>query len=292
MDITTNYQLKKSGYDDPASIIDFMENFDTIDSVMKSVSDAVVVKADHTVYVTNPDLDLLLEDKMYICAGTMKNAPVPNTYCFIRVCDTASTSKLLQVCYVPTANNDVRTFTRIVTVGSTGVSLGWTWRELMTSAQINDTVDVIQAKIDDNTFRTTALAGVLTKSLTTLVMHTFKDTTDIDTSKGDGATAITNYYDADRCLFNKTDDVTITLYTTMKVVGTGNNNVWAIVDWSNVSGGSVEVAISRNNGVDYTVLTNDTLTSISSQPSGAIMSLRLRLTGQLKLKNVAWGCKA
>lgn len=293
MEFTTNYQLKKSGYDDPASIIDFMENFDTIDSVMKSVSDAVVVKADHTVYVTNPDLDLLLEDKMYICAGTMKNAPVSNTYCFIRVCDTASTSKLLQVCYVPTANNDVRTFTRIVTVGSTGVSLGWTWRELATTKHVEETVGILQSMIGKNTFRSKSIAKAMSNSLTTLIVNTFEDVeVELNKAKGSTAAAIENYYDATHQVFNKTDANEIYIYTATKVVTNSNASAWAIADWTNVDGGSVELAISRTSGTSYNVLNADTVTDISAQGTGVVLDLRIKLTGKLILKNVAWGCKS
>ena len=290
MEITTNYQLLKFGYDDPASIIDFMGNFDTIDALLKSINDAVSLKAEHTVYVANADLNTLLEDKSYVCAGTMKNTPIANTYCFVRVYDTASTSRILQVCYVPQTDNSVRMFNRVVTLGS-GTTVG-SWRELATTKQVDEAVEVLEARIGDNTFRSTALAGALSKSLTNLVLHTFTDTIEVNDSKGDGAAVMENYYNSNLHMFDKTDEGTVTIYTLAKVVSSGNNNAWAIVDWSNVSGGSVEVAISRNNGATYTVLANDTVTSISSQAAGAVMNLRITMTGKLKLKNVAWGCKS
>ncbi len=290
MEITTNYQLLKFGYNDPASIIDFMGNFDTIDALIKSINDILPNKAEHTVYVANADLNTLLEDKSYVCAGTMKNTPIANTYCFVRVYDTASTSRILQVCYVPQTDNSVRMFNRVVTLGS-GTTVG-SWRELATTKQVDEAVEVLEARISDNTFRSTALAGALSKSLTNLVLHTFTDTIEVNDSKGDGAAVMENYYNSNLHMFDKTDEGTVTIYTLAKVVSSGNNNAWALVDWSNVSGGSVEVAISRNNGATYTVLTNDTVTSISSQAAGAVMNLRITMTGKLKLKNVAWGCKS
>lgn len=290
MEITTNYQLLKFGYDDPASIIDFMGNFDTIDALIKSINDMLLNKAEHTVYVANADLNTLLEDKSYICAGTMKNTPMANTYCFVRVYDTASTARILQVCYVPQPDNTVRVFDRVVTVGSS-LTVG-AWRELVTTKQLDEAVAILEARIGDNAFKSTALAGALSKSLTTLVMHDFTNTIEVESTKGDGAAVMTNYYDSNLCLFDKTDEGTVTFYTLTKVVSSGNNNAWAIADWTNVSGGSLEVAISRNNGTTYTVLPNDTLTIISGQTSGAVMSLRITMTGKLKLKNVAWGCKS
>lgn len=289
MELTTYYQLKKFGYDDPASIIDFMGNFDTIDTLLKSVNDTLPNKAEHTVYVANADMNTLVEDKSYVCAGTLKNVPVANTYCFVRVYDTSSTSRILQVCYVPQADNTVRVFDRIISIGS-GTTVG-AWRELATTKQLDEAVETLKILIGENTFRNTALAGAMTKALTTLVIQTFTDITGVDSSKGDGATAIASYYKADQHIFDKTDEGTVTIYTSAKVVSTGNNNAWAIADWTNVSGGSVELAISRNNGTTYTVLTDDALTSISSQATGLSMILRITMTGKLKLKNVAWGCK-
>lgn len=291
MELTTNYQLKKFGYDDPASIIDFMGNFDTIDALLKSMNDALPNKAEHTVYVANADLNALLEDKSYVCAGTMKNTPMANTYCFVRVYDTASTARILQVCYVPQTDNTVRVFDRVITSGTSGLTVG-AWRELATTKQLDEAVETLKIFIDENTFRNTALAGAMTKALTTLVIQTFTDITGVDNTKGDGATAIANYYKADQHIFDKTDEGTVTIYTLAKVVSSGNNNAWAIADWTNVSGGSVELAISRNNGTTYTVLADDALTSISGQTTGAVMSLRITMTGKLKLKNVAWGCKS
>ena len=290
MELTTNYQLMKFGYEDPASIIDFMGNFDVIDALLKSLNDALPLKAEHTEYVANADLNTLLEDKSYICAGTLKNAPVANTYCFVRVYDTSSTSRILQVCYVPQTDNSVRMFHRVITLGS-GTTVG-PWRELATTKQMDEAIETLKILVQENTFRNTALAGAMTKALTTLVIQTFADITGVDNTKGDGATAIASYYKADQHIFDKTDEGTVTIYSIAKIVSSGNNNAWAIVDWENVSGGSVELAISRNNGVTYTVLSSDAVTSLSSQTTGASMVLRITMTGKLKLKNVAWGCKA
>ena len=290
MELTTNYQLMKFGYDDPASIIDFMGNFDVIDALLKSLNDALPLKAEHTEYVANADLNTLLEDKSYICAGTLKNAPVANTYCFVRVYDTASTSRILQVCYVPQTDNSVRMFHRVITLGS-GTTVG-PWRELATTKQMDEAVEILKVLIQENTFRNTALAGAMTKALTTLVIQTFTDITGVDNTKGDGAAAIASYYKSDQHIFDKTDEGTMIIYSIAKIVSSGNNNAWAIVDWENVSSGSVELAISRNNGTTFTVLPSDALTSISSQTTGVSMVLRITMTGKLKLKNVAWGCKA
>lgn len=290
MDLTTYYQLKKATYSDPASIIDFMDNFDTIDTLLKSINDTLPSKAEHTQYVTDADLNTLLEDKSYICAGTIKNSPVANTYCFLRCYDTSSTNKILQVCTVPQTDNTARMFTRVVIAGS-ATTVG-AWRELVTDKTLADTVDTLKTLIHENTFRNTALGDAMTKDLTTLVIQTFTDITAVDDTKGDGAAAIANYYKADKHIFDKNDTGTTVIYSIPKTVTNGNNYAWALVDWENVAGGSVEIAISRNNGTTFTVLPNNTLTNISSQTAGVSVIVRVTMTGKLRLKNIAWGLKA
>lgn len=135
MDYTANYKFKKATYSDPARIIDFMGNFDTIDTLLKNINNTLPNKAEHTNYVTNADLNTLLDDKSYICAGTLKNTPVANTYCFLRCYDTGSTNKILQVCTVPQTDNTARIFTRMVIPnGAVGA-----WNELV-EAITNETI--------------------------------------------------------------------------------------------------------------------------------------------------------
>ncbi|MBR4419582.1 MAG: hypothetical protein IKT32_01760 [Clostridia bacterium] len=283
---TGNYNLHKIELlDAPPDIEVLNPNWDIIDTELKKLSDN---KADHTVYVANPDLNTLLEDKAYICAGTMKNAPIANTYCFVRVYDTGDTSRVLQICSVPSASNLVRTFVRAIT----GTSVFGAWQELGNTNYIDEQVALLKILVDENTFRNKALATAITRSLTTLFVETFTDTNGINYSAGDGATAITNYYKADKHIFEKTDEATVTIYSASNVVSSGNNNVWALVDWES-NGGSVEFAVSRNGGTTYTTVPSNTLTNISAlQSAGAVMIWRITMTGKLKLKNIAWGAKA
>ena len=283
---TGNYNLHKIELlDAPPDIEVLNPNWDIIDTELKKLSDN---KAEHTVYVANPDLNTLLEDKAYICAGTMKNAPVANTYCFVRVYDTGDTSRVLQICSVPSASNLVRTFERAIT----GTNVFGAWRELSTTTYVDEQVELLKILVDENTFRNKALATAITKSLTTLFIDTFTDTIAIDTSVRDGAAAVANYYDASKHIFNKTDEGAITICTTANVVTSGNNSAWALVDWENVENGSIEIAVSRNGGTNYVALPNNTVTNISGQTAGASMLLLITLRGKLKLKNIAWGAKA
>ena len=285
MQYTENYNLNKLELlDAPPNIEVLNPNWDTIDRILKEFSDG---KQEHTAYVTNANLNTLLEDKAYICSGTLTNAPVATTYCFLRVYDTESTNRVLQVCYVPNSDNTVRTFTRAIT----GTATFGAWLELGTTKYIDEQMAVANVLIAENAFRNKALAGAVSKNLTTLFIHTFTDVSAINQTKGNGAAAVANYYNAATHLFDKNATGTVTIYTIANVVTTGNDKAWAIADWENVDGGSVELAVSRDGGTTYTTLANDTLTDISTQSAGISMILRITLTGKLKLNNVGWGCK-
>lgn len=282
---TTNYNLHKFDLQDaPPDITVINESMDIIDAKLKEISDG---KAEHTAYVANADLNALLEDKAYICAGTMKNTPTPNTYCFVRVYDTESTNRVLQVCYVPQSDNTIRTFVRAIT----GTAFFGAWRELGTTAYIDEQMALLKILVDENTFRNKATTNAIAKGLTTVVVHDFADLSELNSAKGTATETIASYYKSDQHIFDKTGDEEIYIFTQTQVVTSGNNNVWVLVDWENVDGGSVEIAVTRTN-VTYTNVPNNTLVSISGQNAGATMDLRIKLTGKLKLKNVAWGCKA
>ena len=281
---TENYNLVKIDLQDsPPDITVLTANWDEIDRILKEFSDG---KQEHTAYVTNANLNTLLEDKAYICSGTLTNAPVNTSYCFLRVYDTKSSNRVLQVCYVPNSDNTVRTFTRAIT----GTATFGAWLELGTTKYIDEQMAVANILIAENAFRGQALAAAVSNRLATLFVHTFTDVSAIDQTKGNGATAVSNYYNTEKHLFDKNATGTVTIYTVANVVTTGNNMAWAIADWENVDGGSVKLEVSRNGGTTYTVLANDTLTDISGQTAGISMILRITLTGKLKLNNVGWGC--
>lgn len=285
MQYTENYNLVKLELlDAPPNIEVLNPNWEAIDRILKEFSDG---KQEHTAYVTNANLNTLLEDKAYICSGTLTNAPVSTNYCFLRAYDTESSNRVLQVCYVPNTDNTVRTFTRAIT----GTSTFGAWQELGTTKYVDEQMALANVLIAENAFRNKALAGAVGKSLTTLFVHTFTDVTAIDQTKGNGAAAVSSYYNAEAHLFDKNTTGTVTIYTIANVVTNGNDKAWAVVDWENVDGGSVELAVSRNGGTTYTALANDTLTDINGQAAGISMILRISLTGKLKLNNVAWGCK-
>ena len=152
------------------------------------------------------------------------------------------------------------------------------------------TKDLYSVLIAENTFRNRALASAMSNVISTLFMEVFADTNGINKSLGDATTAIENYYNARGHIFEKTDSGTITLYTLSETVNTGNNKVWVYADYTS-NGGSVELAISRDGGTIYTVVSEGVLTDISTRPAGTTMSLRIKITGAVTLKNIAWGCK-
>lgn len=79
-------------------------------------------KRDHTLQVANVDLNTLLDDKTWACSGTLKNTPIPCTFCIVHAYDTGApvSGNIVQVCYIPNqTDNTVRTFTRNCLNGST-----------------------------------------------------------------------------------------------------------------------------------------------------------------------------
>ena len=97
---------------------------------------------EHTKYVTNANLNELLEDGNYISAGTMTNTPVATTYCIVTVIDTDSTNRIVQICYVPQTDNSCRTFVRIVN----GTTYG-AWIELATKSYVDDSLGNIEVPV-------------------------------------------------------------------------------------------------------------------------------------------------
>lgn len=280
MQETTNYKLKKLELtDSPADITELNFNWDTIDTELKG-------RRLSTVSVANANLNTLLADKTYSCSGTITNAPILNTFCIVKCYDTGAevSGVIVQICHVPQSDYSVRTFIRAV---SNGTTFGQ-WKEITTGADF----DLLQTQINDNTFRYNALANAMSKDLTTLLVETFANTNDVNTSAGDGSYVVSNYYKQDKKLFEKTETGTRTIYSVAKTVTTGNNTAWCFIDWENIDGGSVAVEISRDGGTNYTALnTSGNTTSISSQPTGVSMIAKVILNGKLRFKNIAWGLK-
>lgn len=79
-------------------------------------------KRDHTIQIANADLNTLLDDKTWSCSGTLKNTPIPCTFCIVQAYDTGTpiSGNIVQVCYVPNqTNNTVRAFWRNCLNGAT-----------------------------------------------------------------------------------------------------------------------------------------------------------------------------
>ena len=150
----------------------------------------------------------------------------------------------------------------------------------------NDTT--LRYLIDENKFSNYSLGRAFNYGLLWLCVEVFDDTSDVDTSIGAG-TAIADYYNATNHLITKTGVGYIVLQPLPQSCTKNNDDVWAYVDWEGT--GSVKIEISRDSGTTFTEVVSDSLTSISTQPSGTAMVCRLTLTGEVVLKNVAWGCK-
>lgn len=95
-----------------------MSHLATKDELTKGLAN----KRDHTIQIANADLNTLLEDKTWACSGTLKNTPIPCTFCIVHAYDTGApvSGNIVQVCYVPNqTNNTVRAFWRNCLNGAT-----------------------------------------------------------------------------------------------------------------------------------------------------------------------------
>ena len=240
-----------------------------------------------TLLVSNANLNTLLGDRAYMCVGTLSNAPIPNTYCLLRSYDTAGTDRVLQICYIPSLeDNSVRTFVRAV---NGGVSFG-SWRELATISELEKRLNVLSSLIEDNQFTNEATLEAMNKAIFTLFVENFADLDSVNLAGGSGETAITAIYNSAAHHFEQIDGETV-LYSTVQVVTGPNSNAWVYLDTELGETGAVKFEISRDNGTTWTELVHNTVTSIASQPAGVQVIYRVTLTGQLFLHNLAWGLK-
>ena len=245
------------------------------------------ILSNDTLYVANANLNELLQNKTYVCAGTMKNTPIATTYCVVNVYDSGSTNRIIQEASVPENDNTVRVFVRAIT----GTTTFGEWTELSSKNYVDDKEETLLMLIDEKDFEFDCLAKMIELNLTKMFIQIFEDTSSIDTTKGDGAYCIENYYNADQHIFIKNDDTTKTIYSVRKVVTNGNNKAWCTADWTDLGEGSLTLEISRDGGTTWSTLPQNSLTTISSQPTGVSMILKVTATGKMKLKNLAWGMK-
>lgn len=220
-------------------------------------------------YIANADLNTMLENGEYICGGTVTNAPISNTYCMVRVTDTADTSRIIQEVYIPANNNTVRAFMRAGT-GSGSAPFG-VWTELAT-------VGYVDAVVNDKDFEIRSLMAMHTHGLTDMFIETFDDISSLNT--------VPAGYDSRLRLFNVT--AANDLIFTVKKSTTACTQFWINVDYANVSSGSVTPQVSVDNGSSWVTLANDALTTVASSTNFIV---KLKLSGSLTLKNVAFGMK-
>ena len=251
-----------------------------------------------TLLVSNANLNTLLGDRAYMCVGTLSNAPIPNTYCLLRSYDTAGTDRVLQICYIPSLeDNSVRTFVRAV---NGGVSFG-TWQELATASSVNKEIDVLRFLLNENKFRNKATLAAMNHAVFTLFLETFETLDDIDTSAGSGETAITAAYDADKHIFTNTvEGTTLTFQSTAKEITGSNDTAWCYPDWEKGVNSDLIVSMSRDGGTTWTTVYSglfgsghlkEYVVSLADQPTGVQVIVKVTLVGVVTLKNLAWGVK-
>lgn len=216
-------------------------------------------------YVPNADLDTLSTHGEYICAGTMMNTPVANTYCMVRVTDSASTNRIIQEVYVPDSDGNVRVFMRAT--ASSGTTFG-AWREI-------DSSEYVSAMLDDKDFEIQALMDFHSKELLDMYIETFENTSSLST--------IPDGYDSRMRRFNiaGTSEMVFKTYT----LSDSRSRFWINVE---PSSSAITRQVSVDGGSTWTTVSNNTLTTIS--PTTRI-GVKLKFSGSVTLKNVAFGLK-
>ena len=254
----------------------------------------------NTIFVSDANLNTLLGDQAYICTGTLSNTPIPTTYCAVRGYDTSNTERVVQICYVPDLmTNAVRTFVRAV---NGGVSFG-AWQELATANSVNKEIEVLKFLLNENKFRNKATLAAMNQAVFTLFIETFETLDDIDTSagSGDGETAITAAYDADKHIFTNTvEGTTLTFQSAAKEITGPNDTAWCYPDWEKGVNSDLIVSISRDGGATWTTVYSglfgdgnlkEYVASLADQPTGVQVIVKVTLVGVVTLKNLAWGVK-
>ena len=253
-----------------------------------------------TLLVSNANLNTLLGDRAYMCVGTLSYAPVRNNYCLLRSYDTAGIDRVLQVCYIPSLEDDsIRTFIRVV---NGGTSFG-AWQELATASSVNKEIDTLRFLFNENKFRNKATLAAMNQAVFTLFIETFETLDGIDTlaSDGSGETAITAAYDADKHIFTNTvEGTTLTFQSTAKEITGPNDTAWCYPDWEKGVNSDLIVSMSRDGGTTWTTVYSglfgsgnpkEYVASLADQPTGVQVIVEVTLVGVVTLKNLAWGVK-
>lgn len=218
-------------------------------------------------YRIDTDLNTLLENGDYVCAGTLSNVPIASTYCMVHVTDSASTNRVVQEVHVPDSSNTVRVFVRAITSGST---IGQ-WSELVRA-------DYMSSVLNSKDFEISTLTDFHTKEMLDCYIETFDSTSALKT--------IPAGYDSRLQLFNING--TCEMEFNPKTVSSARTQFRVNVDYTNVLSGTVTRQVSVDGGSTWTTLTNNTWTTISSATSFIV---KLKFSGSLTLKNVAFGLK-
>lgn len=260
-------------------------NTEFVTSVCNTLSNSISNKLSKTISVTNANLNTLLGDQGYYCVGTLTNAPVSCTQCYLQVMNQGddNTGVSVQMCYIPQTDNTLKVYVR-----NYNGSVFGAWEELIRSTEFNRAREQIKYLYDEDKFRSLSLMRGINHALLWLMVECYDTLVDVDNTKGN-YNDVVSFWDKDLNVINKTGTNSIVFYSVVKVVTQSNNYIYILADYE--GSGTVKLEVSRNNGSSYTTVTNDAITNISSQSSGSTMILKVTLTGQVVFKNVFWGCK-
>lgn len=155
-------------------------------------------------------------------------------------------------------------------------------------AALKESVRVANLLADEANFKAEANFRAYKYGFKYLCIEPLHNTNDIDTTKDDGESVVNTYYNSTEHLINKTSSDTLTIQS--KNFELDKNPTYALVLIDYEGSGSVNIYFSKNDGIDWTSLSNDTLTSITVLVQKDVR-VKLELVGNVILKNIAWGCK-
>lgn len=236
-------------------------------------------------YVTNANLNTLLNHGEYICSGSIANLPISSTYAAVRVVDSGSTNRVVQEVAIPAEDNTVRVFVRAVT----GINTFGAWKELVSP-------DYVDARQRDNDFAIRAMAAMHTNDWLDLWIENFENQGD-SSFGGDPSTSV-EFNRRLSCVEIASGHSSANLESEYLNTGSGARIVYVLVDWEDMASESMTVYVAFDNewyeAVPTTMVQGFANTSaFYCSVSEEVLQIRVRLElyGNRRIYNVAVGAK-
>lgn len=175
--------------------------------------------------------------------------------------------------------------------------LYWIWDDsTMTKGHLEDNMcnplhdseiytkeEILRCQIRDRKFENNALCEFINKSMLSMVIDTFEDTSNIDASND---LTVLMTYDEERHMFEGED---VTFLFQPDTVPTDLSEIMVSVDCDDASG--LTICASGNGGSTWETLGNNAEQAFSLSDGETTVQVKLEFSGSFKLYNVAWGLK-